>query len=118
MRKGILIVAALFFLGILGVGFWANQKVKDMPPVLQAVFEKDQAKLRAVIEQGNDVNAPGPMGLTALVFAVKQGDLETVKLLVENGAHVDTRIGEHSLIELAEKDNQTAIAEYLRQAAQ
>ena len=113
MRKAPLILAALFLLGFLGLGFWANDKVESMPAVIQAVVEDDEEKLKLAISQGHDVNAGGPLGMTALIVAVKKGKLELVKLLVEHNADTNIQVGKMSLIEFANKHKQTEIAGYL-----
>jgi hypothetical protein len=42
-----------------------------------------------LLEEGADVNAPGPGGLNALMFAVKRKDEDAVKLLLSFGADCD-----------------------------
>lgn len=115
MNKTFLVLAILFFLGFLGLGFWANDKVDSMPPVLQAVIENDKEKLKRVIKQGGDVNAKGPLGMTALVVAVKKGKLELVKLLVEHNADTNIHVSKMSLIEFAAKHKQAEIGAFLRE---
>ena len=46
---------------------------------------------RVLLEHGADVTARSDGGLTALLFAVRQGDLEAVRLLVKAGADVNGR---------------------------
>ncbi|MCY4025134.1 MAG: ankyrin repeat domain-containing protein [Acidobacteria bacterium] len=58
-------------------------------PVARAAEERDGARLRALIAQGADVNAPGPDGTTALHWAVHWNDAEMARLLVGAGADVD-----------------------------
>ena len=53
-----------------------------------AAEERDTANIRALLEQGADVNAPQADGMTALHWAAYRDDLETVKLLLEAGAGV------------------------------
>lgn len=115
MRKTFLIIATLFFLGFLGLGFWANDQVADMPPIIQAVIENNKEKLMLAIDQGHDVNAKGPLGMTALVVAVKKGNLELVKLLVKHNADTSLQIGKMNLIDFANKYKQAEIAVFLHQ---
>ena len=53
-----------------------------------AAEELDRENIRALLEQGADVNAPQVDGMTALHWAAYRDDLETVKLLLEAGADV------------------------------
>lgn len=114
MGRTPLILAVLFLLGFLGLGFWANERVADMPPVIQAVIENNPQRLEQAIQDGHDINARGPFGMTALVVAVKQGKPELVRLLVEHHADTDVRVGKLTLIEFAEQQKRVEIAEYLR----
>ena len=42
-----------------------------------------------LVDEGADVNAHGPMGLTALMLAVKRKDEDSIKWLIEKGADPD-----------------------------
>ena len=42
-----------------------------------------------LVDEGADVNARGPMGLTALMLAVKRKDEDTIKWLIDEGADPD-----------------------------
>ena len=46
---------------------------------------------RVLLEHGADLTVRSDGGMTALLFAVRQGDLEAVRLLVRAGANVDDR---------------------------
>ncbi|HID83376.1 MAG TPA: ankyrin repeat domain-containing protein [Chromatiales bacterium] len=118
MRKTFLAIAILFFLGFLGLGFWADDQVADMSPVIQSVLENNEEKLRQAIKQGHDINAKGPLGMTALVIAVKKGNLEMVRLLVSHQADINAPVGKMSLIEFAEQQKAQEIAAYLREIQQ
>jgi uncharacterized protein len=54
-----------------------------------AVMNRDKVALRALIAKNADVNAPQADGTTALDWAVRQDDTETVDLLVRAGANVN-----------------------------
>jgi ankyrin repeat protein len=47
--------------------------------------------IQLLVEAGADVNAPDPTGETPLMQAARVGNLESVKVLLEHGAAVDTR---------------------------
>ena len=53
-----------------------------------AAEKMDRAKIRALLNQHVDVNAPQIDGMTALHWATYQDDLETTRLLVGAGANV------------------------------
>lgn len=56
--------------------------------VARASMSADKAAVQALIAQKADVNAPLPDGTTALHWAVRADDLQTVDLLVRAGANV------------------------------
>ena len=57
-------------------------------PVADAAEKQDRAKVRALIGQRVDVNAPQPDGMTALHWAAYQDDLDLSTLLIRAGANV------------------------------
>jgi ankyrin repeat protein len=64
-----------------------DELIKRLPPELVADFEREIAQ-----EKTGEVKPPPPKqwgGLTALHFAVREGDMDSVKALVEAGAEVD-----------------------------
>jgi ankyrin repeat protein len=67
-----------------------------------------------LLKEGADVNAPGPRGYTALVFAVKRREQDTVRMLLKYGADPDTE-GEDGMSarKLAEEKGPKRIAKLL-----
>ncbi len=57
--------------------------------LVAAVRSGDTALVRALVEQGIDVSAPGGDGATALHWAAYADDVETADLLIRAGAGVD-----------------------------
>jgi uncharacterized protein len=57
-------------------------------PLADAAEKLDRARVRALISQRVDVNAPQPDGMTALHWASYQDDLDLTTLLVRAGANV------------------------------
>ena len=57
--------------------------------VARAAMNGDQAGVRALVEGKADVNGPLADGTTALHWATRAGDLETVDLLIRGGANVN-----------------------------
>lgn len=56
--------------------------------LIEAVKAEDLDRVRALISTGCDVNQQDEQGWTPLNWASGRGNLETVKLLVENGAEL------------------------------
>ena len=57
-------------------------------PLADAAEKMDRSRIRALLKQRVDVNAPQADGMTALHWATYQDDLELVKLLLRSGANV------------------------------
>ena len=57
-------------------------------PLVQAAAAGDMAAVRAFVKQGQDVNAAGEDGATALHWVVRAEDLETTEMLIQAGANV------------------------------
>src|SRR6516162_6665144 len=51
-----------------------------------AAMKRDMASVRALLDKGAPVNAPGTDGTPALHWAVRVDDLETASLLLKRGA--------------------------------
>lgn len=58
-------------------------------PLADAAEEMDRDRIRSLLEQSADPNAPQVDGMTALHWAAYRDDLETVRLLLQAGARVD-----------------------------
>ncbi len=59
--------------------------------LLAAVRKGDVAAVKALLDNGANVNAKSPYGATPLFFAANRGNIEIVKLLLERGADVDVK---------------------------
>lgn len=60
--------------------------------LLDEVVRGDAGRVKALIEAGADVNVPGEwLGYTPLHWAAAGGHVDVIKLLLDNGAHVDAR---------------------------
>jgi len=66
-------------------------KGADISPLNFALYMKDQAKAKSMIEGGVDVNKPTPYGTTPLHRAAGAGFKDIAKLLIDKGANVNAR---------------------------
>jgi ankyrin repeat protein len=57
--------------------------------LFEAVAQGNTEKVKSILDQKTDINAPNENGRTPLMIAVMNGRLEVVKLLLERGAEVD-----------------------------
>ena len=57
-------------------------------PLADAAEKMDRARIRALLQQHADINAPQADGMTALHWVAYQDDQETAALLVRAGANV------------------------------
>jgi len=59
--------------------------------LLAAVRKGDAPRVKALLEQGADVNAKSPYGATGLFFAADRGNMEIMKILLDHGADVKVK---------------------------
>ena len=78
---------AVVLLALAGLGSAANA-ANDLD-LVQAARERDHAAVRALLEEGADVNATQPDGTTALHWAAHWDDHDTADLLIRSAADVD-----------------------------
>jgi hypothetical protein len=87
MPKACALKSCLVLLLLLLAGAASAQDSQDRGEELrQAASAGDVAKVKALLDQGVDVNAANQYGGTALTFAARRGNAEMVKLLLERGA--------------------------------
>lgn len=74
------------------------------------------ATAQILLKHGADANATTPGFDTPLIKAVREGDMEIVKLLVSKGADVNlaSPTGKGTPLKNAERNNEDEIATYLR----
>src|SRR5271165_6514538 len=88
-------------------------------PVADAAMSGDKAKVRSLIQQKANVNAPQVDGTTALHWAVQSDDLETADLLMRAGANVSApnRAGAAPMLLAAVNGNAAMIEKLIKAGA-
>ena len=89
-------------------------------PVADAAMRGDVEAVRALLQDGADVNAAQGDGMTALHWAAEAGDLEMVGMLLYAGANVQgvTRLGDYTPLHLASNaGNERVVAGLLEAGA-
>jgi ankyrin repeat protein len=66
-------------------------KGADISPLHFAIYMKDEAKARGLIEGGADVNKRTPYGTTPLDDAIRSGLEDIARLLIDKGADVNAK---------------------------
>jgi len=82
-------------------------------PVAEAAMKRDTEAVRALLKNGEDVNAAQGDGMTALHWAARNGDLELTQMLLYAGANVKatTRLGGYTpLLMAADQGHANVIA--------
>jgi hypothetical protein len=88
--------------------------------LLAAVRKGDAARVKALLEQGVDVNAKSPYGATGLFFAADRGNMEITKILLDHGADVkvkDTFYGATAVTWAVNKSNVDMVTLLLNKGA-
>ena len=87
-------------------------------PVADAAMRGDRGSVRALLQQGADVNAAQGDGMTALHWAADRGDLEMARMLVYAGAGLEavTRMAEYTPLHLASRAGRAAVVRALLEA--
>jgi uncharacterized protein len=86
--------------------------------VADAAMRGDTDRVRALLREGADVNAPQGDGMTALHWSALNGDLETINILLYAGATTEplTRLGAYNPLHLASSRGHGAVIERLLEA--
>ncbi len=108
-----MLLAVLFLIGLMATGFKARDGMQNMPAVMSAIAKEDWALARQLIDEGADVNAPGPMGTSSMLFALRHKNLNAVKMLVEAGFDLDTPIKGKDILVYAKEMGNAEVLVYL-----
>ena len=84
----------------------ASDRVWDLaaPELVKAAAGNNWGRVKSLVETGADVNASLNGGVTALMYASFQGNMEMVKLLVEKGADINHVAGTESPLYLCDSN--------------
>src|SRR6266851_8466107 len=88
--------------------------------LLAAVRKGDAVRVKALLDQGADVNAKSPYGATGLFFAADRGNMEIMKILLDHGADVkvkDTFYGATAVTWAVNKGNADMVTLLLNKGA-
>ena len=99
---------------VLGVAVAAQSAA----PVADAAMEGDRPAVRALLQQGRDVNAAQGDGMTALHWAAMKNDAELAQMLVYAGANVKatTRLGANTPLVIAARNGSAGVVDVLLKA--
>jgi ankyrin repeat protein len=112
MSRGVLASAAVVLFAA------ATALEAQVTTLIQAARSGDAITVRALLEQGQDVNAATGDGMTALHAAAEAGHASIAEDLIAHGASVEakTRIGSYTPLHLAALGGHPAVAEALLRA--
>ena len=84
-------------------------------PVADAAKRGDADAVRALLEQGADVQTPHADGMSALHWAAQRNDLEIAQVLICAGANLEaaTRLGQHTSLHVAAKSGHAPVVRAL-----
>ena len=83
-------------------------------PLFLAAGSGNAEAVRYLINQGADVNSRERFGQTALTEAAFYGNISVIKELLKHGAEVNAVSDEGTALDIANKSNNTALADLLK----
>jgi len=64
-------------------------KIDPLKPIHKAVMDNDVSTFSVEVAKGQDINRPGPEGMTPLHIAAHRGNVEFAKTLIDAGVDID-----------------------------
>ena len=112
MWKAGMLLAALFWVATAGTVAAPEAPIAS---VADAAMGGDVVTLRALLEQGSDVNARFGDGMTGLHWAARKGDAAIAEVLIGAGAELEatTRIGAHTPLHVASAAGRASVVKGL-----
>jgi ankyrin repeat protein len=97
------------------IGIAAPARAADRTSVVAAAEARDADAVRALLQQGADVNAAQGDGMTALHWAALNGDVDLASMLLYAGGNpgATTRLGAYTPLHLACRDGRAAMVKLL-----
>jgi ankyrin repeat protein len=96
-------------------GAWLHAAAPGRSPVADAAMRQDGAAVRALLRDGEDVNAAQGDGMTALHWAATHGDADLAEVLLYGGANVraTSRLGRYTPLHVASQNAAPAVVRVL-----
>ncbi len=100
---------------VAGANVRATTRLGAYTPLYLAAQQGRAPVLAALVKAGAEVKVATPNGTTALMVAAASGDVEAVKILVDNGAEVNGKDGvrQQTPLMYAAASNRAAVIDYL-----
>lgn len=114
LRMGLKLLTAAVVIAVVG----GSALLRASSPVADAAKRGDREAVRALIQQGADVNAAHGDGMTPLHWAAERGDAEMAAMLLAAGATpaAVTRLGQYTPLHLASRNGNAAVVAALLKA--
>ncbi len=115
MWKAGMLLAALFWVATAGTVAAPEAPLANAASVADAAMGGDVVTLRALLEQGSDVNARFADGMTGLHWAARKGNAAIAEVLLDAGAELEatTRIGAHTPLHVASAAGRASVVKGL-----
>ena len=113
MWKAGILLAALFWVATAGTAAAPEAPITNGASVADAAMGGDVVTLRALLEQGSDVNARFGDGMTGLHWAARKGDAAIAEVLIGADLEATTRIGAHTPLHVASAAGRASVVQEL-----
>jgi hypothetical protein len=90
----------------------------DTTSLIIACKENNRETISKLIAKGIKINETDLLGNTALMYSIGEGDLETIKILLDNGANIKIKGKEMSLLQFASNGDRKLLKFLLKEGAE